>query len=127
MRTTVVIEDGKIEGYLTVQEYAAEMHMSEAAIYKYIYRGQLETLTIGTDKWQLRYIKKDAIPKRNRRGRPRAADGLRSEEVRVRLTETEFDNLTKLSQQSGKTKSDILRSVLKGELNGFFESEKTCS
>ena len=108
MKTTVVIEDGKIEGYLTVQEYAAEMHMSEAAIYKYIYRGQLETLTIGTDKWQLRYIKKDAIPKRNRRGRPRAADGLRSVEVRVRLTETEFDNLTKLSQQTGMTKSDIL-------------------
>ena len=115
MRTTVVIEDGKIEGYLTVQEYAAAIHMSEAAIYKYIYRGQLETLTIGTDKWQLRYIKKDAIPKRNKRGRPRSADGLRNEEIRVRLTEKEFDNLTKLSQQTGKTKSDILRSVLKGD------------
>ena len=44
-------------------------------------------------------------------GRPKTDDA-RIKVVRVRLTEEEFDRLTRYAERSGRTKSDILRSTI---------------
>lgn len=46
-----------------------------------------------------------------KRGRPKTK-GTRRKEVRVRLTDEEFDRLTRYAERSGRTKSDILRSAI---------------
>lgn len=48
---------------------------------------------------------------KRKRGYPKTDDA-RIKEVRVRLTEEEFDRLTRYAERSGRTKSDILRSAI---------------
>ena len=48
---------------------------------------------------------------KRKRGHPKTDDP-RIKEVRVRLTEEEFDRLTRYAERSGRTKSDILRSAI---------------
>lgn len=46
-----------------------------------------------------------------KRGRPLKADG-RTKQVRVRLTEKEYETLRRMSEETGKSLSDILRNIL---------------
>ena len=58
MGTTVTINEGKIDGYLTVSEYAKEMDMMEGTVRQLIARGQLETLQIGDKNWKTNFSRK---------------------------------------------------------------------
>lgn len=126
MGTTVTVNEGKIDGYLTVSEYAKEMDMMEGTVRQLIARGQLETLQIGDKNWKTNFIKEGTLPKYKKRGRPRKIDDGRINELRVRLTDQEFDALNKLAKERKVTKSDILRSSLSNKLDADTQQEFIC-
>lgn len=126
MGTTVTINEGKIDGYLTVSEYAKEMDMMEGTVRQLIARGQLETLQIGDKNWKTNFIKEGTLPNYKKRGRPRKIEDGRNNEIRIRLTDQELDALNKLAKEHHTTKSDILRSVLSPKLNLDTQQEFIC-
>lgn len=126
MGTTVTVNEGKIDGYLTVSEYAKEMGMIEGTVRQLIARGQLETLQIGDKNWKMNFIKEGTLPVYKKRGRPRKIEDGRNNEIRIRLTDQELDTLNKLAKERRTTKSDILRSVLSSKLNLDTQQEFIC-
>lgn len=126
MGTTVTVNEGKIDGYLTVAEYAKEMDMMEGTVRQLIARGQLETLQIGDKNWKMNFIKKGTLPKYKKRGRPRKIEDGRNNEIRIRLTDQELDSMNRLAKERHITKSDILRSVLSSKLNLDTQQEFIC-
>lgn len=126
MGTTVTINEGKIDGYLSVSEYAKEMDMMEGTVRQLIVRGQLETLQIGNKNSKTNFIKEGTLPKYKKRGRPRKIEDGRNNEIRIRLTDKELDALNKLAKERHMTKSDVLRSVLLPKLNLDTQQEFIC-
>lgn len=126
MGTTITVNEGKIDGYLTVSEYAKEMDMMEGTVRQLIARGQLESLQIGDKNWKTNFIKEGTLPKYKKRGRPRKIKDGRNNEIRIRLTDQELDALSKLAKEYRTTKSDILRSVLSPKLNLNTQQEFIC-
>jgi excisionase family DNA binding protein len=51
MSITVKIENGKVVGYLTSEEFAKKCGVTKEAVRMWIHRGQIEALTIGRDNW----------------------------------------------------------------------------
>lgn len=126
MSTTVTINEGKIDGYLTVSEYAKEMGMIEGTVRQLIARDQLETLQIGDKNWKSIFIKEGTLPKYKKRGRPRKIDDGRINELRVRLTNQELGTLNKLAKERKVTKGDVLRSALTNKLDPDTLGEFVC-
>lgn len=126
MGTTVTVNEGKIDGYLTVSEYAKEMGMIEGTVRQLIARGQLETLQIGDKNWKTNFIKEGTLPVYKKRGRPRKIEDGRNNEIRIRLTDQELGALNELAKEHHMTKSDILRSVLSPKLNLDTQQEFIC-
>ena len=126
MGTTVTVNEGKIDGYLTVSEYAKEMGMIEGTVRQLIARGQLETLQIGDKNWKTNFIKEGTLPVYKKRGRPRKIEDGRNNEIRIRLTDQELDSLNGLAKERHTTKSDVLRSVLSSKLNLDTQQEFIC-
>lgn len=68
---TVVVKNGRIEGYLSVEEASEKYNIKPSAIRQMIHRGQIDTLQIGTGNGCMHFISEDTpIPKRPM-GRPR--------------------------------------------------------
>lgn len=70
--TTVnVTDDGRIEGYLTVKEFAEKYNRTDCAIRQEIQRKTLHPLTIGSGPDRVHYFPKDYVYEPPKRGRPR--------------------------------------------------------
>ena len=74
MKTTVTIEDGRINGYLTVEEFAAKNNVSNASVRALIKRKRITPLTIGSGNRCTNFIPEDYDLGDLKRGRPKKED-----------------------------------------------------
>ena len=70
----VTIEDGRIEGYLTIEEVAKKFNIRPQTIRQMINRGQIDTLRVGSGKGCLHFIHKDQVIPNRSHGRPRKGE-----------------------------------------------------
>ncbi len=68
---TVTIIDGRIKGYLSVEEAAEKYGVKSSAIRQMINRGQIDTLQIGQGNSCLHFISEETIIPKRPLGRPR--------------------------------------------------------
>ena len=72
MSTVVTISEGRIEGYLELNEFAEKVGVKPGTLRKEISRGYLSSLTIGKGINCKHYIPENYAYKKPIQGRPRA-------------------------------------------------------
>lgn len=97
MPTTVtILDDGNIQGYLTVRQYAQKNGYSEGAIREQIRHGRLKSVVVGQGRNRLHYIKEDAVPLYKV---PRSK---KKNVITIKLTKEEFELFTKFANSHKK-------------------------